>query len=299
MKKHHGKIIDSYKNHQVLNCKICGFAHLYPLPSQKTLKQFYHEEFYQKTKPDYLNKTKRELDYWRITYNDRLKIFNKYLKRKKGRILDIGCSGGFFLKFFKNEGWDVLGIEPSPTAINYARNQNVDIINAFLEDIPLVDLGKFDAINMSFVLEHVFDPINTCKMCYKILNKNGLLCIETPNDFSPLQQIVKKTLKKSSYWIAYPDHINYFTPQSLENILNRVGFKSILKESTFPMEVFLLMEDDYIDNDRIGRKCHKKRMNLEINLWRGKSNELKRQIYQYLAKLNIGREIIIYGQKKV
>lgn len=186
-------------------------------------------------------------------------MFNRYIKKKKRRILDIGCSGGYFLKYFKERGWDAIGIEPSLFAARYAKAQGIEVINKLFQDISLKDLGKFDAINMSFVLEHVLDPIEVCKKCYRLLKRGGMLCVEAPNDFNPLQQIVKSELKKPSWWIAHPDHINYFTPGSLEKMMKRIGFKLLLKEGTFPMELFLLMGEDYIGNDRVGLRCHKKR----------------------------------------
>lgn len=296
--RHHGNLINSKGPHTVIDCKACGFAHIYPLPSKKRIKEFYRREFYEKAKPTYLSKTEKELDYWRITFNDRLEIFTKYIKtNRKKRILDIGCSGGYLLAYFRKMGWDALGIEPSKKVADYAKAKGIDVINMPFEDTDTDTMGRFDAINMAFVLEHTLNPIEICKRCYLLLRKGGIVCVEVPNDFNPFQMVVKGVLKKPSYWIAYPDHINYFNHMSLEKMMRRIGFKLLLEEGTFPMELFILMGDDYIENDRIGLRSHKKRMRFEKILYNSGFNNLKRSLYRSLAQHGIGRGIIQYFVK--
>lgn len=280
-----------------MDCQACGFTHLYPLLSKKNLENFYSKEFYRKIKPEYINKTKKELDYWEITYRDRLEVFNKYIKRKHRRILDIGCSGGYFLKYFKERGWQTLGIELSLRAAKYTKAYGIDVINKSFEDTPFVELGKFDAINMSFVLEHLTNPHYICKKVYEILNPGGIFCVESPNDFNPLQKILKEKLKKPPYWVNLPEHINYFTPSTLENLLKKIGFKVVYKTGTFPMEFFVFMGHDYIGHNLMGRKCHKKRMGLEKLLDAGGLSDFKKAWYQFMLNYNIGRDIIIYVTK--
>lgn len=69
-------------------------------------------------------------------------------------------------------------------------------------------------------------------------------------------------------------------------------------ESTFPLELFLLMGYDYLGNDLVGKQKHIERMNFEINLIKENKNDLKRNIYQNFAKIGIGRTAIIYAQLK-
>ncbi|MGI0060763.1 MAG: class I SAM-dependent methyltransferase, partial [Nitrosotalea sp.] len=99
---------------------------------------------------------------------------------------------------------------------------------------------KFDEIHSKFLLEHVIDPLGICKSCFNLLNKGGVMCFEVPNDFNVLQNTVIKTMKKPFYWVAPPEHVNYFTPKSLTNLLRKAGFKIFYVESTFPLELFLL-----------------------------------------------------------
>jgi hypothetical protein len=80
-------------------------------------------------------------------------------------------------------------------------------------------------------------------------------------------------------------------------LLKRIGFKIIIKEATFPLEIFLLMGQDYIKNPKIGKKIHLERIQFEKNFEKRKEGQLKRKIYQKLAEIGIGRTAIIYAKK--
>jgi hypothetical protein len=83
----------------------------------------------------------------------------------------------------------------------------------------------------------------------------------------------------------------------LQNLVERAGFKTLLKEATFPIDLFLLMGDNYIGNDPLGRSCHSKRKKMELNLDKSGSNLIKRELYARLAEIGIGREIVMYAVK--
>jgi hypothetical protein len=99
------------------------------------------------------------------------------------------------------------------------------------------------------------------------------------------------------WWVAPPHHINYFNFETLPNMLNNIGFQIMLLEATFPIDMFLLMGKNYVQDDSVGRDCHKMRKNFELNLSKAGQNELRRNLYQSFTKLNIGREIVVIGKK--
>ena len=222
------------------------------------------------------------------------------------RILDIGSGPGFFLRCAKRRGWDVIGVEPSPLACNYAKEQNIPTIQKFFHEVTPNEIGKFDAIHTFDVLEHVNNPIAVIEKAYSLLKRSGVIVVEVPNDFNPLQKLVQKSLKKKEYWITLSSnsknsgtiqHLNYFNFSSISDLLKRIGFKIIIKEATFPLEIFLLMGQDYIKNPKIGKKIHLERIQFEKNFEKRKEGQLKRKIYQKLAEIGIGRTAIIYAKK--
>ena len=134
-------------------------------------------------------------------------------------------------------------------------------------------------------------------MCWDLLNTNGILLIIVPNDFNPIQNILRDHLGVSPWWVSPPYHINYFSPDSLKRLVERNGFKTELCETTFPIDWFLLFGDNYIGNDNLGRACHAKRKAFEMAFYRSGNASLLREIAGQLGALNIGREIVIYARK--
>jgi len=289
---------------------IFKYKHLDPLPSEKDLKLFYQKKYFQELKKrkgtkesKLINKKNRarskELEWLKKTYfEDRLDVFNKYFPFNKKLILDIGCGSGEFLEFMKNSGWKVVGIEPSEEAFNQAKKKGITVYNLPLEEFVSQSnkkKEKFDVIVFDNILEHVLKPKEILMISHKLLSPDGISYIKVPNDFNRLQLLAQKKLNKRKWWIAIPDHINYFNFQSLEKLLKFCGFEVLLKTTDFPMELFLLMGDDYVDNPEIGKMCHQKRVNFEFSI----SKELRRNLYNKLAELGLGRECIIYARNKI
>ena len=55
--------------------------------------------------------------------------------------------------------------------------------------------------------------------------------------------------------------------------------------------------DNYVGDDQLGRKCHKRRMAFEQNLTKAGMREVKRELYRKLAQIGLGREVIVVGRK--
>jgi SAM-dependent methyltransferase len=246
------------------------------------------------------------MNYLNSTFDEKLVTIEKLISSKSKRILDIGSGPGFFLRCAKRRGWDVIGVEPSPLACNYANKQNIPTIQKFFHEVTPNEIGKFDAIHAFDVLEHVNNPIDVIEKAYSFLKRGGVIVVEVPNDFNPLQKLAQKALKKKEWWITFYSwsktsgniqHLNYFNFSSISDLLKRIGFKIIIKEATFPLEIFLLMGQDYIKNPKIGKKIHLERIQFEKNFEKRKEGQLKRKIYQKLAEIGIGRTAIIYAKK--
>ena len=307
--KHTGKVLKKYGNLKIKDCTKCKFIHIVPLPSKKEISKLYKKQYYTKIKPHYIRKYEREIDYWNLIFDEKLDYLETKIKRKTKSILDIGSGSGFFLKRAKGKGWTVHGIEPNKIASNYSEKIGIPVINDFFQNVEIENMKKYDAINLFDVLEHVHNPTELLKKCHQLLKSRGIVVIEVPNDYNPLQKIVQKSLKKDEYWLTILtkgrnyhwaskiDHVNYFNFFSLKRLLTKLRFKVIYQQSTFPLELFLLMGDDYLKSEKIGKKIHQKRINLEMNLMIDENMRIKKEIYEKFAELGIGRTAIIFAQK--
>ncbi|RLA77332.1 MAG: class I SAM-dependent methyltransferase [Epsilonproteobacteria bacterium] len=289
------EIISTKNGYNIIDDKEKGYIHVSPIPEQEDLEKIYAEEYYTEEKEDYIDNTMKDLDWWETIYNDKYEIFNKYITAKDKKMLDIGCGSGYFMKYGNEIGWDCYGIEPSKKASDHAKSNSLNVLNQSFKN-DLFENEQFDVVHMNQVLEHIAEPEKMLSGIHNIIKEDGLLCISVPNDFSPFQDLLTKDLDYNKWWLAPPYHLNYFTVKTLKTLIENHGFEVVLEEATFPMELFLLMDENYIDKPELGREVHQKRKLFDIRLSKY-DNDLKRKLYQSLAKLNIGRHIILYAKK--
>jgi 2-polyprenyl-3-methyl-5-hydroxy-6-metoxy-1,4-benzoquinol methylase len=292
---HKGNIIDTVDGFDVIECRSCKFRHVNPIPTDQELSKLYSESFYRNEKPKYFKEAEEDYEWWMLTYKNYYKIFENYTKGR--RLLDIGSGPGYFLKCGKEMGWDVMGFEPSKQAYEYSVKNGLNVINDFFTDKSAKPYGKYDVIFMSLVLEHLPNPKELIKTAKKFLKPKGILCIISPNDYNKFQEILKSNLGYKPWWVVPLQHINYFNFDSIQDFLKRMNFNILNSYGTFPMEYYLLSGDNYVANNKLGRKSHGKRKEFEKNLYLHNPNLLN-SFYASLAQNKIGREFIILASPK-
>jgi len=290
---HEGELLASANGHDIIACEACGFRHAVPLPDPSALIREYAENYYAEEKPTFLAHAGEDQAWAELAQIDRLEIMEKLLGPGRRRILDIGSGPGFFLQTAMKRGWDALGIEPSRQAAEHTRKLGAAVVEGFFSADSAPGLGQFDAVHLNNVLEHVPDPIDILNLAKQRLAKGGAICINIPNDFSPLQIAARATANTGGWWIAPPHHLNYFDFATLEALLVRLGFEVREKLASFPLEAFILMGDNYIGDPVLGRAMHSKRKSFDLSLEAAGLKEVRRNFYRALASAGIGREAII------
>jgi SAM-dependent methyltransferase len=294
---HNGEKITSVDGIDVIDCRQCGYAHVQPFPSQEFYENEYKKEYYSTVWPDYFKRFEEDKEWWELAYSERYQYFESHLAADRRRILDVGSGPGYFLSTGKKRGWETLGIEPSIQAAEYATQKlGLLIRNEFLH-AGTPNLGTFDAVHMSEVIEHLPDPKGMLTICHGLLRHGGLLSIVVPNDFNPIQKTLHEHMGFKPWWVAPQHHLNYFNASSLAGLLERVGFKVLHQTTTFPIDLFLLMGDNYIGNNEVGRAAQQRRKNLELNMAKAGMTELRLKWYKAMADLGLGRELVFYAKK--
>jgi 2-polyprenyl-3-methyl-5-hydroxy-6-metoxy-1,4-benzoquinol methylase len=271
---------------QVIECIDCGYKHQFPLPKEEELDEFYKSHFEESTPSP--------------NFEDKKETIAEHVGGSRNkRILDVGAWNGDFLDLFEPSEWKRVGIEPNEKKKQVLEAKGIEVHQDLIDRINTSDLGVFDAVNLSFVLEHVLHPRQILQNIFdNLLKPSGIICVELPNDFNPLQMCAVKSLGVPLYWLTTPClHVNYFSSESLEKLLTSVGYEVLLREADFPMEFFLLAGENYLRNEKVGRSIHKKRCDFEENLKKSGQNNLKRELYRHLASLNIGRSIMMFAEK--
>lgn len=144
-----------------------------------------------------------------------------------GRLLDVGCGSGEKIKFMRDMGWQAEGVDIDPVAVSSARAKGLQVRLGPLEGHNYPD-NYFDAITMSHLIEHVYNPLGLLIECHRILKPGGRLVVITPNSDSWMHKIFKKS------WLALdpPRHLHIFSLMSLQLLIKKAGFQKFRLSTT-------------------------------------------------------------------
>lgn len=294
---HAGPVEAAVNGMEIIACESCGFRHAIPLPSAADLAAEYADAYYADAKPTYLRDAGADQQWAALAQHDRLDAVARALGRPPGTLIEIGSGPGFFLETAAAKGWTAIGIEPSRQAASFAQGRGLCVHNRTLDDAAAHGLPMADAIAATNVLEHLADPIGALALARDLLKSGGVLCLTVPNDFNPLQVAARDAKGHAPWWIAPPHHLNYFDFESLEALVTRLGLRPVERLTSFPMEAFLLMGDDYVADPATGRAAHAKRKSFDLAFETAGLGDVRRRLYGALAAAGIGREATVIAVK--
>lgn len=279
-----------------------GFLQFKPTPTNDEITRFYASEFYSGEYKNFndsaLEVQLKDREFYEGGWSDIANNISEVLKKPLTNLslLDVGCGWSQALLFFASKGMDCHGFDPAPEAVSYAINKGLKVKHAGMDRMDVFDGKKFDVVILKNVLEHLADPIAILEeIRHKVVTKGGLIVIDVPNEFNVFQTAGRDLHELNDWWVAPPAHLNYFSKDTLVNLLEGTGYQVKLTESSFPLEMFLLFGDCYVNDQNLGKQCHLKRVAFETNLRRLGHTEKLRQFYQALAEINLGRQVTIYG----
>lgn len=140
-------------------------------------------------------------------------------------VLDVGAGYGQFLNELKKIGSKVSGLDISEHAAQTAKNRfEISIHQQTIEEFSKVSDEKFHLITMWDYIEHPDDPLIDLQHCYEILCEGGYLVIKTPNVLA-----FEFDVFGGYYHSLKQEHLNYFSPNSLTQLLNMAGFELKMK----------------------------------------------------------------------
>lgn len=217
----------------IVKCNQCGLVYLNPRP--KNINDYYTDDYVpysipKETFPESLtSKILSSERYYKKHKNsfDNIcswifeKIYSPVPCKEKGKILDIGCGSGSYIYTLKKYGWDVYGLDISSKSVNFARSQ-LKLPNVFAGTIESKRFPDefFNVILLKHVIEHLPDPRSSLKEIYRILKKDGLLLIITPN----VSSLNFRLFKKFWFPLETPRHLYLFSPITLKKLINMTGF---------------------------------------------------------------------------
>jgi len=135
------------------------------------------------------------------------------------RVLDVGCGSGVLLARMKSLGWGACGVEVDANAVLAARARGLDIRHGQLAGCNFPE-NHFDAVHLSHVIEHVYDPASLLRECHRVLKPGGALILLTPNTTSWGHRRFK------SAWLNLdpPRHLILFNRKNFRSLAETSGF---------------------------------------------------------------------------
>lgn len=161
----------------------------------------------------YLSPAKLESDYAAVRFERELRLFRRHCPR--GAVLDVGCSSGAFL-FQLQKRWpgdyEILGTDVSGPPLDYAESRGVPVQRG---DFLQADFGgrTFAAVTFWATLEHLAEPKRFLERAHALLASGGVCIVLVPN----LRSLAVRLLG-ARYRYVYPQHLNYFTRETLARL---------------------------------------------------------------------------------
>ncbi len=211
----------------IVRCKCCGLTYMNPRDAD--VRRFYREVI----DNAYIESCEQRID----LFKSHLRLLRKYTNGK-GNLLDLGCYAGIFAGEAKREGYNVVGIEPSKWAVEFAR-KNIGV-SGILEgswDEVSLEQNSFDVITMLDVIEHIEDPSSCLKQIYNWLRKDGIVAITTHD----IGSLFARLLREKYPWLMR-FHLYHFEPKTLSTMLYKNNLEPITVKyytKTFSLNYFL------------------------------------------------------------
>jgi len=217
----------------IMRCCACAYSFAV-LPENFDFAPIYQDEAYWTGGTPHGYPT----DYDGIVKSDLGAIFARRLKRinglqpPPGRLLEIGCAGGYFLGLARGAGWDIAGVEISnPMRAVCARRIGCELFASV--DEAIASGKRFDCVVMFEVLEHIVDPPAMLRKIGEMMAPGALLAVSTPN----FESHGAATSAPGNVWFEPPAHIAYFGPTTLRRCLELGGFEPIELEMRLDYEM--------------------------------------------------------------
>jgi len=275
-------------------CKDCGFCFADKIPEQDDFDRYYKEmSKYEKFD---LNAKESASDVKRfkavVTY------IEEVLENKSAKIVEIGCANGLLLSMLKDNDYDnLLGVDPSPVCVDTAiKKYKIPAVTGTLANISVED-ESVDCLILVGVLEHVRDLNESLIRLHKLLKNRGKLIIGVPDASKYFEG------KDAPFQEFSLEHINFFGPGSLVNLVKQNGFSVInlnqvlleVNSNTYVpviLSTFIKENDSAIDNQVIEDRITIKNLKQYIK----KSDNHEKRILRKISTIIQNQEpVLIWG----
>lgn len=204
------------KEYTIYVCEQCGTGSTEPLPS---ISESHYEG---EVRPEIITEEySLEINRAVIKFIDK---FTAIRGEPPVSMVDIGCGNGLILLEAKRLGLQVKGVEPSKEMCETVIKRGIPVFNGYLEEFN--ELGNFDIILLSSVIEHFEDPIKALEILHtNMSDKAVIVCQQAVYD-----GLIPKLIKKFWYGWSPSEHYWHFTESAFVRLLNIVKFNVVTRD---------------------------------------------------------------------
>jgi len=209
-------------------CDNCGHI-LLDMPEEINFKYQSNYRVHMQTSGDIVNNELSDKYYsnreWIL--NGRTARVDSFIKGKTS-VFDIGCGGGYMLKYYKERGCKVSGIEIDDLCINACQKLGIECIQGNFLKTEITE--KYDVVMAWHTLEHALDINDFFHRAVNITNKDGLIIIEIPIDRGLIRE-----------WQDYDGHVHFFTRGSLKRLIDKHKVECLHEEEGVQKPAWLII----------------------------------------------------------
>jgi 2-polyprenyl-3-methyl-5-hydroxy-6-metoxy-1,4-benzoquinol methylase len=282
---------------------IFGYYYYEP-PDESFLREHYERKYFQQHQSYSSEYSREECEFFVRGARQKIAMVKGFLRREtlaSMRCLELGAGEGWSMAALEACGASVVGIDYSREPIE---KWNPSLADALIVGHPEEELRRlaavgerFDLVWLDNVLEHVPDPERLLGEIRGVMSAGAMLLVEVPNDISPLHRYLQaQGLIERPFWQAYPEHLSYFTQESLQELLRAHSFQVVDVIGDFPIDLFLLNSAANYVNDRSrGRDAHLARVRFDA--FTSAFGEVETlEFHRSLARLSLGRNISVLAR---
>lgn len=198
---------------QIAECCGCGLLCTLPDMNEAELARYYPEDYWGGPEPS---------DKWIADSQSDKTGFLSHCGLVSGKILDVGCGAGFFLRALDPKKWDRYGVELGPAAAQVAERSlgSGHVFSGTLTQSKWGD-SEFDVVTFWSALEHTNEPRANLREARRVIKSGGSLMVQLPNVGSYQARFF------GGDWFALdaPRHRYHFTLNTLDRLLLESGFQ--------------------------------------------------------------------------
>lgn len=205
--------------HAVRDCAVCGLTQLDPMPARERLEELYGDAYFESDDDGvgYGDYAAQEEEYL-ATFADDVARIRTFVP--EGRMLEVGCGFGYFLRAASQAGYEVFGVDASERAVAESRRHFPErVFQGAVADVAALAAHRFDVIFAAHLIEHISDPRPFVRDLAARLDDGGHLVLVTPNLHSLLARLSGRR------WVSFkvPEHVVFYQPETIRALLADCG----------------------------------------------------------------------------